>query len=53
MSPTPLDCLSILAEMLNRTPMTKAEQVGAQLCVNTIKAALEKPKGEPPETTSP
>jgi hypothetical protein len=41
----PIKSLEILVTLLSRTPMTPAEQVGAQQCVETIKKALE-PKAE-------
>jgi hypothetical protein len=41
----PIQSLEILVTLLTRTPMTPAEQVGAQQCVEIIKKALE-PKAE-------
>jgi len=38
----PIKALDALVELLKRTPMSKSEAIGAQACIDIIKAELDK-----------
>jgi len=54
MTITPEDALKVLSVLVNRCPLSPAEQVGAQACVDRLEEAhkelaeLKKPKADVP-----
>ena len=42
MKPTPQDALAAIVALLSRQAMSPAESIGAQTCIDIIKAELDK-----------
>lgn len=42
MKPTPHDALAAMIALLKRCPMGEAEVIGTQVCIDIIKAELDK-----------
>lgn len=41
MKPTPQDALAALVALLSRQAMSPAESIGAQTCIDVLKAAID------------